>query len=166
MTDLRLQLTSSAFPEQYDVFNKDDVLVGYMRLRHGYFYADAYRVGTPPEVQKNTTVYDAHPVGYGNFEDHERQIHLDRALDAISRRIADTTIAPTHLTIIAHEIRGLLNAIESNLIPMDDALYTKGRRTLAKLRNLLKDNPYSIYVEAADLAYMIKISTLLTETQE
>ena len=37
---LRFNLTSIACPEQYDVFDRDDRQVGYVRLRHGRLTVD------------------------------------------------------------------------------------------------------------------------------
>lgn len=59
MEKLRLVLTCHACPEQYDVY-LGDKLIGYMRLRHGYFRAE-YPVGN--------VVYTASPRGDGLFAD-------------------------------------------------------------------------------------------------
>lgn len=69
---LRLVRTCHACPEQYDVYLQDEC-IGYMRLRHGYFYAE-YR---------GDTVYDARPCGDGIFEWDERNKHLNGACRAI-----------------------------------------------------------------------------------
>ncbi|NDD52705.1 hypothetical protein EBZ39_02295 [bacterium] len=50
----KLVCTCSACPEQYDVFNDNNKLVGYLRLRHGQFRADCPDVG-------GTTVYSSRP---------------------------------------------------------------------------------------------------------
>ena len=74
-----LEMTCGACPEQYDVF-KDDKQVGYLRLRHGYFYASY------PDCS-NEVVYDAEPKGDGIFEDDERDGYLLNAINAIDERI-------------------------------------------------------------------------------
>ncbi len=72
----RLIMTSMACPEQYDVFDENDKKVGYLRLRHGTFRADAPVVG-------GDTVYESHPKGDGVFEDDERIPELRKAVAAI-----------------------------------------------------------------------------------
>lgn len=87
----KLVQTCGACPEQYDVhLNYDEetgstedgdgnTCIGYMRLRHGYFYAE-YR---------GVVVYSANTKGDGCFEWDERECHLNRAClsikDAIDR---------------------------------------------------------------------------------
>ena len=72
----RLVLTCGACPEQYDVF-KDGVEVGYLRLRHGCFTAEA----------DGKLVYDAEPDGDGIFTQEEREKYLTAAVDAIAREL-------------------------------------------------------------------------------
>ena len=68
----QLKQTCGGCPEQYDVFHKGEE-VGYMRLRHGSFYAE-YR---------GRTVYEANPQGDGLFEWDERDHYLTEACQAI-----------------------------------------------------------------------------------
>ena len=80
-TDLELDgykliCTCSACPEQYDVF-KGDSKVGYLRLRHGGFRADAPTCG-------GKTVYESDTVGDGMFDDDERIPEITKALAAIT----------------------------------------------------------------------------------
>ena len=72
----KLVCTCSACPEQYDVFNDNNKLVGYLRLRHGQFRADCPDVG-------GTTVYSSRPSGDGMFEPEERMPELIKAVAAI-----------------------------------------------------------------------------------
>ena len=74
-----LVLTCLACPEQYDVF-KDGEQVGYLRLRHGYFYASI------PNYS-DEIVYEAEPKGDGMFESNERMMFLDGAIYAIDNFI-------------------------------------------------------------------------------
>jgi hypothetical protein len=67
--------TCSACPEQYDVF-KDGIQVGYLRLRHGRFYASV------PNCSDNI-VYEACPRGDGCFYDDERIKYLTAAIKSI-----------------------------------------------------------------------------------
>lgn len=73
-----LKKTSTACPEQYDVFDKDNEQVGYLRLRHGYFRADVPDCG-------GDTVYESQPKGDGMFEDDERMQELTNAIEAIHK---------------------------------------------------------------------------------
>jgi hypothetical protein len=73
----RLICTCPACPEQYDVF--DDTTrskIGYLRLRHGWFRADAPTCGYD-------TVYEAYPHGDGMFDEDERMGYLTEAVKAI-----------------------------------------------------------------------------------
>lgn len=75
----RLIKTCGACPEQYDVY-KDGSMVGYLRLRHGYFYAAYPNVG-------GEIVYAANPRGDGIFESEEREAYLIAAIIAIDSHI-------------------------------------------------------------------------------
>jgi hypothetical protein len=75
--EYELEQTCSACPEQYDVKRKG-VQVGYLRLRHGYFYADVPECG-------GECVYEAEPEGDGIFADHERERYLAEAIEAIDK---------------------------------------------------------------------------------
>ncbi len=72
---IRLVKTCDACPEQYDAFDGDR-LVGYLRLRHGYF-----NVRCPDH--NGEVVYEATPEGDGIFECDERDYHLRFAVNAI-----------------------------------------------------------------------------------
>ena len=71
-----LKMTCGACPEQYDVFEGGNY-VGYLRLRHGVFRADAPTHGN--------TIYTAYPSGDGIFDDAEREFYLAEAVTAIQR---------------------------------------------------------------------------------
>ena len=71
-----LKLTCFACPEQYDVFDANNEMVGYLRLRHGHFRADVPDCG-------GETVYESFTVGDGIFEDAERIEELTKAVKAI-----------------------------------------------------------------------------------
>lgn len=73
-----LVATCGACPEQYDVF-KGKRQIGYLRLRHGYFYA-AY-----PD-HGGEVVYHAYPRGDGCFQDDERAFYLAEAVKALKKR--------------------------------------------------------------------------------
>lgn len=72
-----LRMTCGACPEQYDVF-KDGEQVAYLRLRHGFFYAQCPDKG-------GDTVYKANPKGDGIFEDEERDAYLEEAIRAVDK---------------------------------------------------------------------------------
>ncbi len=74
--------TCGACPEQYEVF-RDEKNVGYLRLRHGSFYALAYL-----ENGEGERVYDTCACrGDGIFEDYERDGYLLLAVAAIDNRL-------------------------------------------------------------------------------
>ena len=79
--DLIAVMTCGACPEQYDVYlaaneYRDSINIGYLRLRHGYFYA----------LYRDEKVYEAWPVGDGIFaSEEEREFHLKKALKAIKK---------------------------------------------------------------------------------
>lgn len=73
----RLEMTSLACPEQYDVFDAaTGAQIGYLRLRHGYFRADVPECG-------GETVYEADTRGDGMFDEDERMPQLTAAITAI-----------------------------------------------------------------------------------
>ena len=74
MLDCNLVLTCGACPEQYDVFFEGKN-IGYLRLRHGRFYAEY--------VPTEEIVYVNHPKGDGIFDDDEREEELTKAIKAI-----------------------------------------------------------------------------------
>ncbi len=81
----RLVLTCPACPEQYEVFDDSTrVQIGYLRLRHGWFRADAPCCG-------GETVYESSPNGDGAFDEDERLGYLTDAIKAIQKRRQQTT---------------------------------------------------------------------------
>ena len=81
--------TCSACPEQYDVYVgtevKDENQIGYLRLRHGHFYA-AY-----PDYN-GKVVYSSYPKGDGIFEDDERVQQLQVAVFHLLNRHNHTVL--------------------------------------------------------------------------
>lgn len=73
--------TCYMMPEQYDVL-KDGKQVGYLRLRHGEFYASC------PDCCDNI-VYEAEPNGDGIFDDDERDHYLAEAIAAVDKWCAE-----------------------------------------------------------------------------
>ena len=71
-----LHRTCFACPEQYDVYDENGNMVGYLRLRHGIFRGDCI-------TDKQETVYESYPDGDGIFEDYERMHEITQALEAI-----------------------------------------------------------------------------------
>ena len=76
---IRLVETCGACPEQYDAFYKGRV-VGYLRLRHGYFSVSCPFSG-------DEVVYSAHPKGDGLFDADEQARYLKKAKKAIKKWI-------------------------------------------------------------------------------
>ena len=81
---MRLVQTCGACPEQYDVFDGEE-MVGYLRLRHGHFRA---HVGGPG----GEVVYEANTLGDGMFEESEAEFHLEKATNAIRRSLSSSFI--------------------------------------------------------------------------
>lgn len=77
MSEITLTQTCSACPEQYDAY-KDGQVVGYLRLRHGYFFVQCPWVG-------GECVYQTETKGDGIFESEEREVHLKAAIEAIEK---------------------------------------------------------------------------------
>ena len=75
---LDITQTCTACPEQYDVY-RDGAEVGYLRLRHGHFTAEA----------SDALVYEADTVGDGCFESSERELHMENALNAIAAKLTE-----------------------------------------------------------------------------
>lgn len=81
----KLTCTCSSSPEQYDVYWDDDE-IGYLRLRHGCFYADYIECG-------GYRAYSSESMsGDGSFDDDEREEFLTRAVLALkdTHRLADS----------------------------------------------------------------------------
>jgi hypothetical protein len=77
---IKLIKTCDACPEQYNAFNGQGKLVGYLRLRHGYF-----SVRYPNSSGKE--IYNANPTGDGLFDYDERDFFLKEAVKAIKKEI-------------------------------------------------------------------------------
>ena len=76
----KLEQTCFACPEQYDVFDKENNYVGYLRLRHGKFRADYPCCG-------GETVYESSAKGDGIFNPEERMPELTKAVQALDKKI-------------------------------------------------------------------------------
>jgi hypothetical protein len=74
--EIALRMTCGSCPEQYEATFKG-VEVGYLRLRHGCFYACC------PDVS-GVEVFEAYPKGDGVFETDERDFYLTKAKEAIA----------------------------------------------------------------------------------
>ena len=70
-----IKLTCFACPEQYDVF-KDGKQVAYYRLRHGGFTVESPDCG-------GYMIYEAEPDGDGIFEEYERLVYLEKAMQKL-----------------------------------------------------------------------------------
>lgn len=87
---IELMKTCDACPEQYDAFIGDR-MVGYLRLRHGTFRVDYPDAG-------GETLFTAHPIGDGIFDDDEREFYLEAARIAIAARIDGTAVGDEPLS--------------------------------------------------------------------
>jgi hypothetical protein len=73
-TDIILEQTSVACPEQYNACYNGRA-IGYLRLRHGVFYAN----------YNGKTVYMTSTIGDGIFDSDERDEHLNKAKKKIAK---------------------------------------------------------------------------------
>lgn len=82
---IELVRTCYACPEQYDAFDESNRKVGYLRLRHGTFYAECPDVG-------GEEVYCTQAMnGDGIFDADERMPFLKKAVNAINQwRLRET----------------------------------------------------------------------------
>ena len=87
---IKLVQTCWACPEQYDAFDEDGNMVGYLRLRHGTFRVECPDVG-------GHEVYRANPSGDGIFDDNERDYYLRWAVFSIEQWIANSKVPDAHL---------------------------------------------------------------------
>lgn len=80
---LNFTCTCYACPEQYDVFDSNGKIVGYVRLRWGWLRCDYPKVG-------GETIYDS-DIGdglTGRFESEEQRMeHLNKIADKILEKI-------------------------------------------------------------------------------
>lgn len=97
---IRLEQTCSGCPEQYEAFDEQNNLVGYLRLRHGFFYVKYPDVG-------GEVIYEASPQGDGSFLDEERDYYLRFAVDAIMHRIKYGEIKRPEAPDVDYEVSGL-----------------------------------------------------------
>ncbi len=79
--EIKLVQTCGACPQQYDAYLGEGV-VGYLRLRHGYFRVDFPYCG-------GRTIYEAYPDGDGIFEEYEEEFYLNEAKKAIVQAILE-----------------------------------------------------------------------------
>lgn len=79
LDSIRLECTCHACPEQYNAY-KGDEYVGYLRLRHGFFYTDD---------KDGNTIYEANTIGDGIFDSEERELHLNNAKRAIIKSLSN-----------------------------------------------------------------------------
>lgn len=74
--EITFEQTCAACPEQYDAVYQGQV-IGYLRLRHGYFRVDYPNCG-------GDTIYEVNTVGDGCFnDDTERMFHLSKAKELL-----------------------------------------------------------------------------------
>lgn len=79
---ITLKMNCGACPESYDAYDENDIMVGYLRLRHGRFTVEC------PDVGGNC-VFESRPEGDGVFEPDERDYYLKWAVNGIQKWIAD-----------------------------------------------------------------------------
>lgn len=86
-TQLMFKLTCIACPEQYDVLSGSDV-VGYVRLRHGYFRCNRVEGGSIQRDKDVLAMDLPDEDGDGEFADQEtRDFYLDLCARALNRNL-------------------------------------------------------------------------------
>lgn len=137
MTDIRLERTCGACPEQYDAFVGEEQ-VGYLRLRDGHFRVDFPHCG-------GETIYEASPRGDGIFDENERDHYLSMARAAISRRLHGTpkvVLVTGDESVVNDFPPEVWEQCERIVLPPEDFDWLVGQlnrepRDLPKLRELL-----------------------------
>lgn len=79
--EIKLIQTCGACPEQYDAMYNGKI-VGYLRLRHGYF-----QVRYPSA--SGELIFEANTRGDGIFDSGEREEYLEAAKDAIKKKLVE-----------------------------------------------------------------------------
>jgi len=80
--EIKFVQTCGGCPEQYDAFDENGKLVGYLRLRHGHFRVDF------PDI-RGETIYEATPKGDGGFFPEEKEFYLEMAKKAIELKLKE-----------------------------------------------------------------------------
>lgn len=94
---LTLMKTCDACPEQYDALLNGEQ-VGYLRLRHGHFYAQVPNCGDGP------IVYSTFTKGDGMFDEDERDFHLRHACQAILKHLNSEMLLLPELNYVINGI--------------------------------------------------------------
>lgn len=151
--DITLDMTCGACPEQYDAFYRG-AMVGYLRLRHGWFYAAV--LTSDGDIGEH--VFEAETEGDGMFAPHERDGFLEQAKAAIAAHyngdISPTTSTPTNLAAALRERRAIAEAATPGVwestyryptVNHHDWLMTTedGRQLVFAVQVNLHDNPYA-----------------------
>lgn len=76
---LKIKMTCSSHPEQYDVF-RNNLQVAYFRLRHGEFRVDFPECG-------GDTIFEAEPSGDGFFDNDERFFYMAKAMRVLLEKL-------------------------------------------------------------------------------
>ena len=75
--ECKLIETSCGCPEQYNVVDTSNQMVGYWRLRHGHFTVEVPDCG-------GKLILSEYPDGDGSFTDEERATYFSKAILAMS----------------------------------------------------------------------------------
>ncbi len=82
-SEIELVETCYVCPEQYDALYNGNI-IGYLRLRHGYFRVDYPNCG-------GDTIYEVNTVGDGRFDNEdERAFHLNKAKEVLALKYNGT----------------------------------------------------------------------------
>lgn len=86
LNKVKLNITCSAYPEQYDMFF-DGKYVAYFRLRHG-----SYTVTEPFSVTDPQILYEAYTYGDGEFMGNEREFFLTMGIASVLNHFGELNI--------------------------------------------------------------------------
>jgi hypothetical protein len=123
----KLVLTCGACPEQYDVFFEEQE-IGYLRLRHGRFYAEY--------VPTEEIVYVDHPKGDGIFDDDEREEELTKAVKAI---VAKHTEIPEQIIVYLLNIETLETIGVYSTQELAEAAANKVKKACISIKEMVLD---------------------------
>jgi hypothetical protein len=106
---LKFVLTCRMCPEQYDVFDKNNVKIGYVHLRHGHLRCDYPDVG-----EKTIYSHDMGDDAVAFKDNNEQYLYLNKIAKRIKREILNNQIMASfkrYLSIIRGKIRCTYNKL-------------------------------------------------------
>ena len=106
---LKIQKTTSSAPEIFEVFDEDGKNVGYLHTRWGQFTAQYY-TQEDTSLDEGVVVYSASVYGFEHLHNAERDVFINRGLDAIERATCGRPLAPGLITLGTQQLKDLVAA--------------------------------------------------------